>query len=894
MTDLNQIFEPLNYSTLYSSNLSFNSIVASDNGQYVFAAAYNDFIYISSNYGVNWTQIPGTSGNWYELSCDPSGVYVVAVQSPGYIYYSTNSGVNWTKSGSFTSSSNWQSVSKKINNGYVFACQYPGTIYYSSNHGQTWTASTGLPSNAYLFSVTSTNTGEYVVTSGYTGTSSYFIYASSNSGAKFTNTNYALGAYVYFNQDGTKCFASVRNAGIYISTDFGNNWLQTIAPALNWDRICCNNSGSAVVAGYQTGIYTSSDGGNHWYQQVFVPTQSQSYSFAFDAIGQQLFFTSRSIFKMQINALTNFLSNGVDLNQMFNTGNSNFSTYMFVNNTNLSNLFSPLVWTKSTYATGKNLVNITSNNTGQYLATVSNFDNLYTSTDFGNTWTARSSGSLNWNIVSIDDTGEIIFAAVRSGRIYYSNNNGLTLTASSSPSASLAWQEITRKTYSGNIAYAVVDNTDASGNIGIWKTTNTGQTWTNIFNVNAFWISITMSSNGIIVYAAQQNGYIFKSINSGTNWTQLSAPSAKWNSVHCDQTGQYVVACIIDPSGGIYVSNDSGNTWTLTSAPLIGWTNVMNNTNDGSFIAATTLNNQIYTSTNFGSNWNLQTYTATTNWFSVTCSSNGQYISAVAKGDGIYKTQTVPKTNFLTPLPYVVVGGSISEVNGYNLATFNLVGSNNSLVFNTSASNVSIICVGGGEAGGSSSYNGVSYNYGQGGGGGASYQLNSQNFNNGTILKITVGVGGSLSAGGASFVQVNNSSTYLIECAGGGSHLGGYVYLNGVKQNTSINGGNGGASGSTNYGPGTNSYSYSNPFSVPSGLSSIIANKFGGGGGGGGSYGGSKGLNGAGGTGSNQSSQLGQNATTYGSGGGGSGAVSGTLSAYGGNGYQGIVYVYWQ
>jgi len=73
-------------------------VAVSGSGQYQTACDKGDgYIYTSSNYGVNWTQISGiTSNSWTFASMSASGQYqAISAEGVG-IYISNNYGNSWS------------------------------------------------------------------------------------------------------------------------------------------------------------------------------------------------------------------------------------------------------------------------------------------------------------------------------------------------------------------------------------------------------------------------------------------------------------------------------------------------------------------------------------------------------------------------------------------------------------------------------------------------------------------------------------------------------------------------------------------------------------------------------------------------------------------------------
>ncbi len=95
-------------------------------------------------------------------------------------------------------------------------------------------------------------------------------------------------------------------------------------------------------------------------------------------------------------------------------------------------------WPKDT-----NFIEITSSTDGKNLAAIKIYGYIYTSSDSGATWTARTtSGQRNWQAITMSANGTVITAANKNGYIYTSSDSGATWTARTT-SGQRNWQAIT-------------------------------------------------------------------------------------------------------------------------------------------------------------------------------------------------------------------------------------------------------------------------------------------------------------------------------------------------------------------------------------------------------------------------------------------------------------------
>ena len=210
-----------------SENLNCISLSAS--GQYQTACADNSgSIWLSSNYGIDWTQAYDMDGlNWKCVAVSSSGQYQTACMNDGttnYIYTSSSYGKRWDLNSYDPVNGYITSVSLSSSGQYQSICTSTGgRVYISNDYGNTWTTSSGSPTNANLVSIAVSASGQYQVV------------------AQRANGSY------------TGC--------IFTSSDYGNNWSSTnnapndvdsnIAP---WSGVAISASGQ-YIAGVLSGLY---------------------------------------------------------------------------------------------------------------------------------------------------------------------------------------------------------------------------------------------------------------------------------------------------------------------------------------------------------------------------------------------------------------------------------------------------------------------------------------------------------------------------------------------------------------------------------------------------------------------------------------------------------------
>lgn len=211
--------------------------------------------------------------------------------------------------------------------------------------------------------------------------------------------------------------------------------------------------------------------------------------------------------------------------------------------------------------------------TGQY-QTASNGTQIYISTDYGSTWAKTFSSGTSNIFVAISLTGKYQTVVSSGDTVYMSKDYGSTwqpldinsdLYANLSDSQNNIYQSIeafpsasVALSYNGFYQTIVAEY--------IYRSSDFGQTWTNVSNTNGFtennWISVAMSSDGKYQTALESTGGAFMSVDFGLTWKRSDDPrfnDQPWVSVSSSATGQYQT--MVEQNGLIYCTNDYGNTW---------------------------------------------------------------------------------------------------------------------------------------------------------------------------------------------------------------------------------------------------------------------------------------------------------------------------------------------
>jgi photosystem II stability/assembly factor-like uncharacterized protein len=161
-------------------------------------------------------------------------------------------------------------------------------------------------------------------------------------------------------------------------------------------------------------------------------------------------------------------------------------------------------------------------------------DGIYTSTDFGVTWTKLAGGLPTTNVDRINlaiaaSSSATVYASVSNGSaasfgtllgIWKTTNHGTNwtqLTATGATCGTQCWYDM----------YVAVDPTNANtvyfGGLSIWKSTDGGSTFSNIGSaIHTDQHALTFQpGNATTIYAGNDGG-VFMSTNGGSTWTSLN------------------------------------------------------------------------------------------------------------------------------------------------------------------------------------------------------------------------------------------------------------------------------------------------------------------------------------------------------------------------------------
>jgi hypothetical protein len=290
-------------------------------------------------------------------------------------------------------------------------------------------------------------------------------------------------------------------------------------------------------------------------------------------------------------------------------------------------------WTKLDFTC--NCDAIATSNDGSKVVTADDFGStgghIYTSTNYGASWTSRASAQL-WSALASSSDGTKLVATIKEGPIYTSNDSGLTWTMRASLRR---WDSVASSSDGSKLVAGVEGGT-------LYTSSDSGVTWVSKESERN-WTSVASSSDGNKLVAVTRADRIFTSVDSGATW--IPRESARlWRSVASSSDGTKLAAAIYSSSADsfIYTSTDSGVTWAPRANDVSRYWQAIAMSSDGSKLVAASYMGTVYTSEDYGATW--ASGNSIQNGNAVASSSDGNtFFVSGTLGAYLYTTATIAK-----------------------------------------------------------------------------------------------------------------------------------------------------------------------------------------------------------------------------------------------------------
>lgn len=337
---------------------------------------------------------------------------------------------------------------------------------------QTWTK-TGSPTNSWTCIASSAN-GSNLIAGAGGGLHGGPLYLSTNSGTTWRVT-YATNEYwasVASSADGTHLFAAAAfyssngPGGLYISTNSGAKWMTNNLPDLYWGSVASSADGRTLVAVASSGsgglpgeggIFSTTNGGVSWMTTNF--DNANPWGVASSADGKKMFAVSGEV--------------------SFRSMDSGMTWTKETNSPLFAELVSPSQYIASS-ADGNKLVLAVS--AMSYGSPSPYYNQIYVSTNFGDTWNLTFASSNQWQYVASSANGNILVGVpLGSGPIFVSTNSGVTWTTNNSPT-NQQWGAVASSADGGKLFAAAGNLEQATG--PIYRSRSVQRPWADIMRTN--------------------------------------------------------------------------------------------------------------------------------------------------------------------------------------------------------------------------------------------------------------------------------------------------------------------------------------------------------------------------------------------------------------------------
>ena len=562
--------------TIFSLAVASNGVIYAGatcwEGEYLATTLVDNVIYRSVDYGDHWVE---TALRWSDLNIDY--VFSLSVTSTGNVfaltdngtYRSTDSGDHWYRIGP----GNQSIASLALDaTGGVFAGTNDG-IYFSTDNGDHW-VQVGLRGRS-IESLAIGIPGE--------------IFAGTDS-------------------------------GIYRSTDSGESWAFRGLQNVHVHSLALDSSGN-VFAGGSTGasagaIFRSNDRGNHWEQVLATsdPELSPVHSIVVNNTGEMFAVVGAP----PLGTIYRSVDNGSTWHK-FNSGLMNIHACCLavtpsgdvLTGTQMWGIYRLLgtTWQRIGLIHPSGMLSLALDPKGrifagfEYIYDIFGVGGFFSSTDNGQTWADTILSNHFFNAFAFSPSGYIYASVVWLEKMPFMHEQAIGCLRRSADGGH-TWTETTlidTTEYfyeSGFPHLAAVPGGGvfaAAPRKGLYRSTDEGNTWTQIGPDHVSIQALAIDSSGTIFAGTYQG--IYSSTNNGSSWTYVRFANSCVYSIAIAPWGQIFAGT----DTGLYCSTDNGNHWVMSGLAK-GRIRSLALDPQG-YIFAGTFGDGVFLSTDRGSNW---------------------------------------------------------------------------------------------------------------------------------------------------------------------------------------------------------------------------------------------------------------------------------------------------
>ncbi|MCB1192429.1 MAG: putative Ig domain-containing protein [Leptospiraceae bacterium] len=244
----------------YNGSYNIRGAAISANGQYSLTSSYAQPSYRSDDYGTIWNIISGLDSNKNYCGMSTDGKYQMIVSvSLDKIYISSNYGVSWTQN--YSSTGDVRGAAIAGTGQYQIATDGGLTYFYSGNYGASgsWAPYTLSITNVGIFTASMSDSGQYVLLNGFGGVLLSTSGASNPNNFSEIMSDSGIWYCGAVSSTGQSMVAAKKNGNIYISYDYGTSWITVDSIGTKaWNAISISRDGTHITVAENPGfIYTA-------------------------------------------------------------------------------------------------------------------------------------------------------------------------------------------------------------------------------------------------------------------------------------------------------------------------------------------------------------------------------------------------------------------------------------------------------------------------------------------------------------------------------------------------------------------------------------------------------------------------------------------------------------
>jgi photosystem II stability/assembly factor-like uncharacterized protein len=390
--------------------------------------------------------------------------------------------------------------------------------------------------------------------------------------------------------DGTNLYAGTLGAGIFVSTDKGENWRVMNTGLASLEITSLAVKGNSVFAGtYGGGIFASTNDGLTWtamdsglvhserVSDSLTPTEIRTARHSLGSI--QSVFSHDTLIRVRI------ISSLTVCGNILFAGTQGAGVYRFIDSIGY--------WTAvDSGLVARNWVfSLAATDSAVFAATESG---LYCTNNNGTSWNAMNNGLVDGvfthNINAVAVHGDTIFAGTDVRDVFRSTDYGMS------------WEAVNNGLSNKVIHSLIVDdgNIFAGTGRGIFLSTDNGSSWSarNTELTNGYVYCLYADTN--ILFSGTSGSGIFSSTNNGSDWTDVSGGIINSHITSLASDGNHISAGTF--SGEVFLSMDKGAQWNKI------YRDASNNPVYASYVSDNILlvglpGGGMVRSTNYGSDW---------------------------------------------------------------------------------------------------------------------------------------------------------------------------------------------------------------------------------------------------------------------------------------------------